>query len=67
MLLLLVRFCNFYFSMLEQQCPAKVLRRKTKTDEVKCGLTSCSALNIPVVTMKIIMVMAMMSKEQLTL
>lgn len=49
MLLLLVRFCNFYFSMLEQQCPAKVLQRKTKTDEVKCGLTSCSALNIPVV------------------
>lgn len=35
--------------MLEQQCPAKVLRRKTKTDEVKCGLLSCSALNIPVV------------------
>lgn len=35
--------------MLEQQCPAKVLRRKTKTDEVKCGLASCSALNIPVV------------------
>lgn len=35
--------------MLEQQCPAKVLRRKTKTYEVKCGLASCSALNIPVV------------------
>lgn len=25
--------------MLEQPCPAKVLRRKTKTDEVKCGLS----------------------------
>lgn len=35
--------------MLEQQCPAKVLRRKTKTNEVKCGLVSCSALNIHVV------------------
>lgn len=42
-------FVIFFFSMLEQQCPAQVLRHKTKTDEVKCGFASCSALNIPVV------------------
>lgn len=37
--------------MLEQRCPAKrsVTQKTPKTDEVKCGLASCSALNIPVV------------------
>lgn len=43
-------FCIFYFSMLRQQCPAKVLPLKTKTDEVlRVDSLCCSALNIPVV------------------
>lgn len=65
MLLLLVRFFFFVifnFSMLEQQCPAQVLWRKTKTDEVEVWTrVLLSTEHSCCVTMK------MMSKEQLTL
>lgn len=55
-------FVIFYFSMLEQQCPAQVLWRKTKTDEVEVWTrVLLSTEHSCCVTMK------MMSKEQLTL
>lgn len=62
MLLLLVRFCTFYFSMLEQQCPAKVLTTQNQNiwSEVWTRVL-LSTEHSCCVTMK------MMSKEQLTL
>lgn len=57
-------FCNFFLSMWEQPCPAKVLWYKTKTDEVKCGLNSVflGTEHSWCVTMKM-----RMSKEWMTL
>lgn len=66
MLLLSVRVCNFYFTMLEQPCPAKVLQTQ-KPKQMKLSVWTRILLGTEHSCRVTMTMMMMMSKEQWTL